>query len=458
MTTSSVEPVAPLAPQNSGVRFRKTGWSVIWLLTLTTFSALTVGGLLAPLQEAAKLELGLTDLQLGMIVGTATAVPVAVLSLPIAWMVDHGTRTRLLIGLAVLWAAGTIGTAFVQGFYSLFAARLVAGVGAGTVFPVVVSLLADVCMPERRGRSMLLVSIGAWAGAAAAFAVGGALFGYLSAHPGAGLLGLAPWRESHLLVGIGAAVLVLPLFLIREPPRHEVEQTSPALGATLRAFWKRRRFLGPLFVGQFSGSLAEGAAALWVGSVLIRQYGQGPAEFGTWIGLVILGSGVLGSLIGGYTADAGQKLRMRGGILLPALIATAVGIPASLYPIMPSVGGFALVLFVLLASGTVVNLVNAAAIAVLIPNEERATSLAALKIIGTLVAGLVVPPVIAGMTTLLPGPSGLGQALAWLGAVTGVISLIGYWLAMIHAPEAVKSEPDAPESDTPEPVALRTSA
>jgi predicted MFS family arabinose efflux permease len=434
MTTSSIETAAPVAPQPSGGRFRKTGWSVIWLLTLTIFSALTVGGLLAPLQEAAKADLGLTDLQLGMIIGTATAVPVAVLSLPIAWMVDHGTRIRLLIGLSVLWAAGTIGTAFVQDFYSLFAARLVAGIGAGTVFPVVVSILADVCMPERRGRSMLLVSIGAWAGAAAAFALGGALFGYLSAHPGAGLLGLAPWRESHLLVGIGAALLVLPLFLIKEPARHEVEQTSTALGPTLRAFWKRRRLL-------------------WIGSVLIRQYGLGPAEFGTWIGLVILGAGILGSLIGGYTADAGQKLRMRGGILLPALIATAVSIPASLYPVMPTVEGFALVLFVLLVGGTIVNLVNAAAIAVLIPNEERATSVAALKIIGTLVAGLVVPPVIAGMTTLLPGPSGLGQALAWLGGVTGVISLIGYWLAMVNAPESV-----APESVRPEPVALRTSA
>ncbi|MDO9607425.1 MAG: hypothetical protein Q7J26_02780, partial [Brevundimonas sp.] len=129
MTTSSMEAAAPVVSQPSGGRFRKTGWSVIWLLTLTTFSALTVGGLLAPLQEAAKAELGLTDLQLGMIIGTATAVPVAVLSLPIAWMVDHGTRTRLLIGLSVLWAAGTIGTAFVQDFYSLFAARLVAGIG-----------------------------------------------------------------------------------------------------------------------------------------------------------------------------------------------------------------------------------------------------------------------------------------------------------------------------------------
>lgn len=443
MTTSSTAATPDISPPLPGGMIRKTKWSVIWLLTLTTFSALTVGGLLAPLQEAAKADLGLTDLQLGMIIGTAAAVPVAILSLPIAWMVDHGTRTRLLIVLASLWAVGTIGTAFVQDFYGLFAARLVAGVGAGTAFPVVVSILADVCIPERRGRSMLLISIGAWAGAAAAFALGGTLFGYLSANPGSGLLGLAPWRESHLLVGIAAALLVLPLFLMKEPARHEVERTSTAIGPTMRAFWKRRKFLGPLFVGQFSGSLAEGAAALWIGSVLIRQYGLGPGEFGAWVGMVILGSGIIGSVIGGFSADAGQRLRMRGGILLPALIATAISIPASLYSVMPTVTGFAWVLFVLLVGGTIVNLVNTAAIAVLIPNEERAMSLAALKIIGTVVAGLVVPPIIAGMTTAIDGPTGLGQALAWLGVITGVISLIGYWLAMVNAPRPVAVDPEA---------------
>lgn len=417
--------------------FRKTKWSVVWLLTLTLFSALTVGGLLAPLQEAAKIDLGLTDRQLALIVGTATAIPVSILALPIAWMVDHRTRTRLLIILASCWAVGTLGTAFVQNFYGLFAARFVAGLGAGTAFPVLISILADVCMPERRGRVMLLVSIGAWAGAAAAFAIGGSLFGYLEAHPLSIFPGMPAWRATHFVVGVGAAALVLPLFLIKEPPRYEVEQASIAFGPTVRAFWARRWFLGPLFVGNFAGALAEGAAALWMGSVLIRQYGQTPAQFGGWVGLVILVSGIIGSVIGGFAADAGQKLKIRGGILLPAVIATALSIPASAYPIMPTVTGFAWVLFALLVGGTIVNLVNSAAIAVLIPNEERAMSLAALKLVATVVGGPVTAGIIYWMTGFMNGPSGLGLILTWLGVVTGVISLVGYWFAMINAPRPV---------------------
>lgn len=433
MTTLPVEASVP------GGAFRKTRWSVIWLLTLTLFSALTVGGLLAPLQEAAKADLGISDFQLAMIVGSATAIPAAVLSLPIAWLVDHHTRTRLLVILASLWAIGTIGTAFVQDFYGLFLARLVAGVGAATAFPVVVSLLADVCMPERRGRSMLLVSIGAWAGAAAAFAIGGILFGWLEENPTAFIDGLPAWREAHLITGIGAAILVLPLLFIREPARHEVEQASVAWRPALRAFWKRRYFLGSLYVGNFAGSMAEAAAALWVGSVLVRQYGQTPGQFGGWVGLVILSAGIVGSIIGGLAADAGQKLKMRGGILLPAVIATIVSIPASAYPIMPSVTLFAWMLFALLAGGAVVNLVNTAAIAVLLPNEERATSLAAMAVIGKLIGGPVTAAIIAWMTLLFKGPGGLGMTLTWLGVITGIISLAGYWMAMRCAPHPASS-------------------
>lgn len=428
MITASLAPTTPAGP------FRKTQWSVVWMLTLTLFSALTVGGLLAPLQEAAKADLGISDFQLAMIVGSATAIPAAVLSLPIAWLVDHHTRVRLLVILASLWALGTVATAFVQDFYGLFAARLVAGVGAATAFPVVVSLLADVCMPEKRGRSMLMLSIGAWAGAAAAFAIGGLLYGWLEANPTAFVPNLSPWREAHLITGIGAAALTLPLLLIREPARHEVEQAVVAFGPALRAFWSRRYFLGSLYVGNFAGSLAEGAAALWIGSVLVRQYGQTPGEFGGWVGLVILGGGIVGSVIGGFAADAGQKLKMRGGILLPAVIATVVSIPASAYPIMPSVTLFAWVLFALLTGGAVVNLVNTAAIAVLLPNEERATSLAALAIIGKFVGGPVTAAVIAWMTVLFKGPDGLGLTLTWLGVITGFISLVGYGFAMACAP------------------------
>lgn len=423
--------------------YRPTKWGVIGLLTLTIFSALTIAGLLAPLLEAVKADLKLSDWDLGLLAGMATVIPITLLALPIAYLVDHGKRTRLLIILSSLWVIGTIAAAFVTGFWSFFFARLIAGIGGGCAFPVLVSILSDVCMPERRGRAMLLVSIGAWAGVAAAFAIGGTLYGYFSDNPGSGLLGLAPWREVHLLVGIGAGLFVLPLFLLKEPPRYEVERTTVSVRDALDALWRRKGFIGPLMFAQLTGGLAEGAAAIWMGAVLIRQYGQSPGDFGAWVGLVILGSGILGSIIGGFAADAGTKLKMRGGIMLPALIATAVTIPAGAFSIMPTVTGFAWVLFALLTGGTIINLVCSASIAVLIPNEDRAVTLAGMNIVNKLVVAGLVPPLVAWIASFNASSHGLGQAIAVLGVLTGFVSLIGFWLAMRNAPQKVALDPDA---------------
>jgi len=101
---------------------------------------------------------------------------------------------------------------------------------------------------------------------------------------------------------------------------------------------------------------------------------------------------------------------------------------------MPTVAGFAWVLFFLLIGGVVVGLVNSAAIAVLIPNEERALCLAAMKIVGTFVGGPVTAVIVGWVSSVISGPGSLGLALAWLGVVTGIFSLIGFWLAMANAP------------------------
>lgn len=433
MTTADIAGDGEILAPPPGT-FRKTAWLVICLLTLVVLASATITGLLSPLQEAARIDLRLSDVQIGLALGLAVAAPVAILSLPLAYLIDHGNRVRLLTIFALVWGASTIATAFVTDLTGLIAVRTITGVGAGCVVPIIISLMADLCMPERRGRALVVVSIGFWAGAAAAFAVGGGLFSYLTAHPEAMILGLAPWRETHLIVGLVSLILCLPLVFLREPPRFEVENSTGTVSTTLRALWRRKAFLGPLFVGQFSGGMAEGAAGVWVATVLIRQYDQSPGDFGGWMALVILGSGILGSLIGGFASDAGQKLKLRGGILLIATLGTLVSIPAGAYSIMPTVTGFAWVLFVLLLGGTVVNLNVSAAIAVLIPNEERALCLTILKSVGTVVGLGVAPPLVAWLGHQIGGDAGLGQAMAFFSVGVGFISLGGFILAMMNSP------------------------
>jgi MFS family permease len=412
-----------------------TAWSVVLLLALILFGGAVMRTVFGPLQEAAKIDLGLSDFAVSLVQGLSGGAPVALISIPVAWVIDHGRRVQLLIVLLGICVIGTIWTAFATSFLTLFLARMLSSLGAGCAIAVIISLTADYCAPHHRGRAIVILGLGTYAGAAAAFVLGGGLLSYLARHPIGALGALGPWRGTHFLIGMAGTVLLFPLFLLREPVRHEQEQASAALLTSLRALWSKRRFLAPLFVGQLAVGMADGAAGIWATPVLIRNFHQQPSQFAGWMGGVILFAGIFGSMVGGFGADLGKKSGKRGALLLTAVAATALGVPAALFPLMPSVTGFALVFMLMMFVGTVTAIVSSTTVAVLIPNEERGACMAAFAIVGAMI-GQLAPTVVAWGSSAMGGEQHLAPALAVTGVVTGVISFAGYIFAMRNAPRS----------------------
>jgi len=417
-------------------RTRATLWSAVLFLAAVLFAGGMIKTVFSPLQEAAKLDLKLSDFAISLVQGLATGAPIALVSIPLAWVIDHGRRVRLLIALFAVCVVGTFWTVFATSLVSLFLARMLSALGASCAVPVVISLVADLCRPDQRGRAMVVLGFGAAAGAAAAFVLAGALLTLLAVHPIAALGGLAPWRGTHLLLGLAGTILLFPLFFLREPTRHEVEQQTTALGPTIQALWAKRAFLFPLFAGQIGISMADTAASIWATPVLIRSYHVQPTAFAGWLGAILLVAGLLGSVLGGYGADFGHKSGRRGGLLVAAVIATALGIPTALFPVMPSIGGFQLMIFFLLLSGATTVVVASTAVAVLIPNEERGACMAVFSVISSIIGVSLAPTIVTLGSTLMGGERFLAPALAATGLVTGVISLAGYILAMRNAPRS----------------------
>jgi len=99
------------------------------------------------------------------------------------------------------------------------------------------------------------------------------------------------------------------------------------------------------------------------------------------------------------------------------------------------VPAFGFVLFLLLMAGSMTGLITATAIAVLVPNEERGVCLGAFMILGALI-GLGLSPMLVSLgSQALGGEAHLAPALAIVGVTTGLVSLGGFILAMINAPE-----------------------
>jgi len=415
------------------VRREGGNWFPLFLLSLTITNGLAAQSVFAALQELAKHDLALSDFQLSLLQGLACSIPIAALSLPLGRLVDRGNRVRLLLAMIATWTAGSLLSAYAASFPMLFLARMLAGMGMMCSLPVAISIAADLTPPQRRGFALLLLSIGKIVGVALAFALGGGLVGWLATHPPAWLAQLAPWRGVQLLFGLANVALGLPLLLLREPPRHELGAAASApFGATMRALWQRRALLVPLFLGQLTVTMADAAAAAWAAPVLVRNYHQQPAEFGNWIGLVLLLSGLGGSIVGGLAADLGQKGRIRGGILGSAMLASFLAIPGAFFPVMPDVTGFAWMLGLLLIAGAVTGVVTATALAVVVPNEMRGLCISLFIVVGAILGLGLAPTLVTLVGDALGGERMLDWGLTLVSLVTSTASAVGFVIALRH--------------------------
>jgi MFS family permease len=405
----------------------RRNWPTLLALALVVSMAFLSVGSFSALQEAAKGELHLTDVMLGLLQGVSAAVLLVLLSMPAGAAVDRYNRMHLLAGMSLIWTMGTLGTAFAPNAALLFLARMLASIGLAGALTAAISLGSDLCAREERGRAMLILTLGKCGGQAMAFAVTGALFGYFTAHAPT-FAGLAPWRATHVLLAVITAACIIPLLLLSEPARHEIstaDDHSP-FRVILSGLWARRAFLIPLYIGGMGVAMADTAAAIWAAPVLGRAFHLTPDQFGGWMGALVMGTGVFGAILGGFAADWGQK---RGLILGGAIVGAGLSIPSALFPIMPSVTSFALVLTVFLLSGFMCGVVLAAVLAVVLPNEMRGLGIGAFLSLSGLVAFGLAPPLVGWVASLLGGEAHLPLALAGVAAIVSAASLASFIIA-----------------------------
>lgn len=419
--------------------------SLLPLLALALMMAVGFAmlGSFGTVQEGAKAELGLSDYSMGVIQGVGAAVPLVLFSIPIGILVDRFNRTCLMIALAVVWTAGTALTALAAGTATLFVARMLVGIGTTGALTAALSLGADLCATSERGRAMLIVSVGKSLGIALGFAAAGALYGlFLRSEAPISFGGLLPWRSVHLVLAAISAVMIAPLFLMREPARREVAAaTNAPFHVILGELWNRRAFLLPLFVGQASVVMADNAAMIWASPVLSRSFGLRPDQFAAWMGLLLFAANVLGTFLGGIAADLGQKSARPGGLLVGAVAAATVGVPAALFPISPGIEIFAVALGVLAMSGSITGVITSVALTVLIPNELRGFCIGAFIAVAGLIGFGVAPTLVTLVSGTIGGEAHVGQALAIVGVVVSAISVVAFRVAMRRAPASALTDP-----------------
>ncbi|MEM8921823.1 MAG: MFS transporter, partial [Pseudomonadota bacterium] len=117
-------------------------WSAVTLLCALYVMSFVDRMILALLVQPITQDLGVSDTEVGVLIGIGFALVYVLIGLPIAHIVDGGARRKVLIAGVVLWSLATIASAFSENFWHLAIARLGVAIGEAALTPVAIAVIA----------------------------------------------------------------------------------------------------------------------------------------------------------------------------------------------------------------------------------------------------------------------------------------------------------------------------
>ncbi len=418
----------------------RAGWYAVGVLWLGYMCSLVDRQVLALLVDPIKQTLLVGDTQVSLLQGLAFGLFFAVMGLPCGLLVDRFSRRAVIAAGVTIWSLATIACGFAGGFWSLFAARMLVGVGEATLSPGALSMLSDHFPREQRVLPMsIYVSAGSFGGGLAMIA-GGAAIAWATAHPyvlpGGALL--EGWRATFVMVGLPGLLIAALLLTVREPVRRNEGGSSDAgryAWSAAWAFMAERRGLFLRHYGAFALFAWLAYAILsWAPTYFIRVHGWTVPETGWRFGLVFLGAGFSGAVFGGVFASRLRRRQALDANLRAAAWGVTLIIPAAIAaPLMPdpwlalALFGIA-VFFTASPSGASVT-----AISEVTPSALRGQVSAVYYLVMGLV-GLTAGPLSVALCTdyLFHDPRRVGDSIALVSAIIAPAAALILWPALPH--------------------------
>ena len=291
--------------------------------------------IIATIGQAIKVDMHLTDGQLGLLGGLSFAVLYSLLGVPIARLAERRSRVTIISVSLVVWSAFTVACGFAGNFLQLLLMRVGVGVGEAGCTPPAHSLISDYFEPKRRASALSIYTLGIPLGSM----FGAALGGWLALHFG--------WRVAFMTVGApGLIIAILVKTFVKEPPRghsdpvekavvkaedpswmHTEVREIGAVAKTLFTSWPVANMILGVTVTSFAGY----GAGFFAPPYFSRAFGLDYATVGLIIGLVAGVSTGLGTIAGGFVTDWASKHGAAWYSLTPAIglaIATPIYILA----------------------------------------------------------------------------------------------------------------------------------
>ncbi len=377
-------------------------------------------------------DLGLNALQEGLL-GSSFLFVYAIATLPLGVWADRSSRKNIVSICVGIWSVATVLAGMARNFIQLFLVRSVLGIGEAGYAPASLSLLGDYFSKEHRGRVLSYWSMGTLLGAAIGFTIGGLIADSLG------------WRWAFYVVGIPGLICAFLAWRMAEPARGsfdveeektaQVENTEAAPVATHggigKDFWgtvKKLRTIPTywVLVGALVFSFFTiGGTSFWLPTYIVTDFGLTVTKAGLLSGIVLVTSGLVGTVVGGWLADTFQRHLLQGRLLV-ATLGLLVGAPLVLLALFMHTLWLFVVVFIL--AGITLNFCTGPLNAVIqdvIAPDMRATAIGLSLLLAHLLGDAASPFAIGALAGQMP----LGTALLITAPtslfIAGLICLLG---------------------------------
>ena len=195
-------------------------WFVLAVLTLVYIISFIDRQILSILAESIKLDLRLSDAQLGFLYGTAFAIFYALFGIPLGRVADSWNRVWMVAAGLIGWSLMTSLSGFASTFALLALARVGVGVGEASTSPAAYSLIADIFPERRRATALSIYASGLYIGLGLSLPAGGFILSWWRTHfptPDVAPLGLAAWQATFVALGLPGLLMAALVLGIRDP-------------------------------------------------------------------------------------------------------------------------------------------------------------------------------------------------------------------------------------------------
>jgi MFS family permease len=298
----------------------RRAWIVLGMLIFVyvlNFLCRTLPAVLAkPIEDA----LHITDGQFGLITGFYFAVFYTFISIPVGYLADKTSRSKVLAVACGLWSAATMTCGLAVNFLQFAFSYMAVGFGEAGGVPPSYALISDYFPPGKRGTALGLYNLGLPIGAALAIAFGASIaaaFSWQVAFQGLGALGLIA------VIGI--------LLVVKEPRRGGLDPAS-AQPVKKSGFWDTlANFFShkPLVLAALGGGATQ-MITYGVGNFailfLMREKGMTLGEVAVWYALMVAIVMSAGLFLAGRSVDIFTRRSKRAYGLVGA-VALSISMP-----------------------------------------------------------------------------------------------------------------------------------